>query len=285
MTLLNELALVANEYSNEDSNTKFMRALTEEWDLKTTIIRDDISMDGVSLDKIYGRLRTHDLEIQQRKNMKSTKTKFVALNSKSKNVERFSSFARRKAKYVEISESEVETNSDDDSDSDSSDVKMKEIIIMIVKGFKKMKYKKFRKAGNTSKKVSGDVKTDRYKKKDDKENKSRKFDKEKVKCYNCDGMGHFATKCRKAKFGKEKTLISEKKDWMDSSDFDEEVNYALMTNVKAKVFSSEKLPNVIYNFDTNNMLEHKSILKNLHMSFKNQTIENDRLKLSNEELS
>ena len=88
-----------------------------------------------------------------------------------------------------------------------------------------------------------------------------------------------------AKSVKAKVLISEKKDWMDSSDSDEEVNYALMANVEAEVSSSKKVPNVVYNFDTNNMLELKSFLKNLHMSFKNQILENDRLKLSNEELT
>ena len=38
LTLLNELALVGKEYSNEGSNTMFMRALPKEWDLKTTRI-------------------------------------------------------------------------------------------------------------------------------------------------------------------------------------------------------------------------------------------------------
>ena len=33
LTLLNELALVGKEYLNEESNTKFMRALPEEWDV------------------------------------------------------------------------------------------------------------------------------------------------------------------------------------------------------------------------------------------------------------
>ena len=64
LTLRDELALVGKEYSNEDSNTKFMRALLEEWDLKTTIIRDNTILDDVPLDEIYGRLKTHDLEIK-----------------------------------------------------------------------------------------------------------------------------------------------------------------------------------------------------------------------------
>ena len=38
LTLLNELALVGHIYINEDSNTKFLRALPEEWDVQTSII-------------------------------------------------------------------------------------------------------------------------------------------------------------------------------------------------------------------------------------------------------
>ena len=148
--------------------------------------------------------------------MKSIRTKFFALNVKSKTVERYSSSMKRKGKYVERNESEAEANfdenSDDDSDSDLSYIEMKKMVAMIVKGFKGMKYKKFTIVGNTSKKVSGDAKTDGYKKKDDKENKYGKFDKTMVKWYNCDGMGHFDAECRKTKSEKAKALISEKKD-------------------------------------------------------------------------
>ena len=90
---------------------------------------------------------------------------------------------------------------------------------------------------------------------------------------------------RKTNYGKAKALITEKKDWMDSSDSDKEVNYALMANVEAEVSLPEKVPNVKYNFDTDNMSELKYFLKNLHLSFKSQTLENERIKLNNKELS
>ena len=98
-------------------------------------------------------------------------------------------------------------------------------------------------------------------KKDKREKKSGKFEKAKVKCYNCDVMGHFGTECRKAKSGKSKALISEKKYWMDSSDSDEEFNYALMANLETEPPPSKKVPNVVYNFDIDNMSELKSFLK------------------------
>lgn len=104
--LLNELALVGKVYSNEDSNAKFMRALPQEWDLKTTIIRDNTDLDEVSLDEVYGRLKTHDLEIQQRRNKNSNKMKSVALNVESKQSKQGKSYSgsSRKNKVIDYDE-------------------------------------------------------------------------------------------------------------------------------------------------------------------------------------
>ena len=165
--------------------------------------------------------------------MKSTRTKSGALNAKTKTSEKFPRSAKKKIKYIESSESEdkanPDRNSDNKSDNDSSNTDIKEMVSMIVKGFEKMKY---RKSGSTSRKASGDKKTERFKKKDNMENKSGKFDKAKVKCYKCEGTGHFPTECMKAKSRRSKALILEKKYWMDSSDSNEEVNNALMANVE-----------------------------------------------------
>ncbi|XP_074355961.1 uncharacterized protein LOC141695627 [Apium graveolens] len=80
MTLLNDMSLVRNEYDMEDSNTKFLRDLPKEWDTQTSIIRHKYNLDLLSLDKVYGMLKTHDLEIQQRKSRKGQKMKVVSLN-------------------------------------------------------------------------------------------------------------------------------------------------------------------------------------------------------------
>lgn len=137
-----------------------------------------------------------------------------------------------------------------------------------------MKYRRFKKNINFSKKGSSDTRKDKYKK-DERESKSGRIDKFKIKCYNCDSMGYFSTECRKAKSNKSKgkALITESNDWMDSSDSDEEVNYALMANVdNDSSLSYEKVQNTVYDFDIENMSELKSFLKNLHMSFKNLTL-------------
>ena len=97
----------------------------------------------------YRMLKTHDLELQQRKNRKSSKAKQVALKVDSKPAvvkEKNSGYGRRKGKEVietDESNTDDELNHDDDSNTyDSSDDDMIQMVAMIVKGFKKLKYRK-----------------------------------------------------------------------------------------------------------------------------------------------
>ncbi|KAL8098247.1 hypothetical protein AgCh_031124 [Apium graveolens] len=62
--LLNDLSLVDKEYNPEDSNMKFLLALPEKWDLKATTISDSYELADMSLDEIYGMLKTHELEME-----------------------------------------------------------------------------------------------------------------------------------------------------------------------------------------------------------------------------
>ncbi|KAL8132682.1 hypothetical protein AgCh_008243 [Apium graveolens] len=63
--------------------------------------------------------------------------------------------------------------------------------------------------------------------------KAGKVDRSKIKCYNYDEPGHFATECIKSRNdkGKNKVLITSSKDWMDSTDSENEgTKYALMAS-------------------------------------------------------
>ena len=84
------------------------------------------------------------------------------------------------------STSDTDANNDANTDDESTDSDMMEMVAMIVKSFKKMKFGKARKQGNFQKRPFNAEK-DRYQRK---ESKSSNFDKSKVRCYNYDGMGH-----------------------------------------------------------------------------------------------
>ncbi|KAL8108679.1 hypothetical protein AgCh_024951 [Apium graveolens] len=66
-----------------------------------------------------------------------------------------------------------------------------------------------------------------------------KPEKSKERCYNCDGLGHFVADCRKSRAEKKKYLISKTRNWDDSSDSDDGINYALMENANAEADNAE----------------------------------------------
>ena len=288
LTLLNELALVGQIYPNEFSNTKFLRSLPEEWDVQTSIIRYGNDLETVTLDELYGMLKTHDLELQQRKNRKSNKVKHVALKVDSKLEkanEKNSTVSRRKGKEVaspDDSNTDSESDTDENSNPDgSSEDDMMQMMAMIVRGLKKMKFRSQRRKENFTKKFPTSEGKDRFRKREGKNYKADKVDKSKIKCFNYDGVGHYANECRKPKAGKgeSKALISSSKSWLDESDSEEEEenNYALMAEFEDAAPITEKVPLNCYGFDIDNMSELKSFLKSLHMNFKNQSLENARL--------
>ena len=274
LSLLNELSLVGKVYDNEDSNTKFLRALTEDWGTQTSIIRHQYELNEISLDEIYGMLKTHDMELQQRKNRKGNRSKGVALKVDSRSGG--SMKGKGRTTYPDESsnpDDDSESNTDDsNTDDSSSDEDIKEMMAMLVKGFKKFKYRKQKRQFNSSKKSS------KSGEKKEKDSKTGKLDKSKVRCYNCDGMGHFATECKKAKKTPGKALITGNKDWMDSDSEDEEVSYALMANAdEPKASTSEKVHTTNYNCDLNSVSELRCFLNSLNTSFRSQSLENSRL--------
>ena len=173
-----------------------MRALPESWDTQTSIIRYHNDMGKMSIDEIYGMLKTHDIEMQQRKDRKSNKAKQVALtaNTRSNHVkERSLRKGKGKANIIQPDESSIdadsEANIDGESYTDSSNEEMVQMVAILVKGLKKMKYRKKRIQGNFSRKSSGTDNKERFKKREGNESKPDKVDKSKIKCYNCDGIG------------------------------------------------------------------------------------------------
>ncbi|XP_074351490.1 uncharacterized protein LOC141690603 [Apium graveolens] len=82
--LINDMSLVDKEYDLEEYNLKFLLALPEKWDLKVTLIRDNYKLDDVSLDEIYGKLKTRELEMEQGNKRKGPRARHVALKVEEK---------------------------------------------------------------------------------------------------------------------------------------------------------------------------------------------------------
>ncbi|KAL8099781.1 hypothetical protein AgCh_032151 [Apium graveolens] len=264
--LLNDLSLVNKEYDLEDSNLKFLLALPEKWDFKVTSIRDNYKLDITPLDEIYGVLKTHELEMEQRSKKKGSKARPDALKVEKKPKEK----ARRKIYYkgkAMIAKSDTESsNSDDDSnpdtesdiDSDHNNNKdMDQMAALLVKSFKKMVYKNFRNGRRFSRKGSSSSNSDKRNNRgniDWKEARSGKLDKSKERCYNCDGLGHFTANCRKPRAEKKQAFILKKRNWDDSSNLDDGINYALMENANVEDDNAKlKVPQYTLAFDTDDI--------------------------------
>ncbi|KAL8091027.1 hypothetical protein AgCh_040209 [Apium graveolens] len=235
----------------KDSNLKFLLALSEKWDYKVTSIMDNFELNETPLDEIYRILKNHELEMEQRSMRKGFKSRPVALRVEEKTNEK----ARRK-----------DTDSDHGNNED-----MKQMAALLVKSFKKMVYKNFKKGKRFFRKVSSSSNSNKRNARrntDWKESKSGKLDMSKEICYNCDGIGHFAADCRKSKTEKKQALIIKKKNWDDSSDSDDGVNYALMVNADTTTLA----------FDTDDIHELRLFLKSLQVSYRDQTLENNRIK-------
>ncbi|KAK1401340.1 hypothetical protein POM88_000945 [Heracleum sosnowskyi] len=283
--LLNDLSLVDKEYELEESNLKFLLSLPEKWDLKTTTIRDNYELADTDLDEIYGLLKTHELEIEQRNRRLSKKTKYVALKVEEKPIKKESSRKKAKGKALVIKSESESSNSDDDSNSDEAsdseddEEQMMQMAALMVKTFKKMGFKNFKKGKRFSRKDSNSERKS-FRKSDGRETKSGKKDISEIQCYKCKEMGHYAPECKKGK--SEKALISKGKDWADTSDSDDGENYALMATVRDETESSEnKVPLTTYAYDTDNISELRVYLKSVHVSYRDQTLENERIKAEN----
>ncbi|KAL8121436.1 hypothetical protein AgCh_018239 [Apium graveolens] len=259
LTLLNNLSLVGKVYDQDDSNTKFLRALSEEWETQTSII-------------------------QHQRERKSNKGKSVALKVNDKaSREKSVGAARKKNNLPESDTDDSSSNPDDDTDSETdknmTDFDVMQMAALLVKGFRRMQFRKSKNNKKFRKKFTGSERKSTGRK-DGRDSRAGKVDRTKIKCYNCDEPGHFATECKKIKHdkGKSKAPITSSKNWVDSSDSkDEDTCYALMASLDDPAISEPKVQTPFFSFDTENISELKSILKSLHGNFKNKTLENDRL--------
>ncbi|KAL8134682.1 hypothetical protein AgCh_009637 [Apium graveolens] len=290
--LLNDLSLVDKEYDLEDPNLKFLLALPECWDLKATTIRDNYNLDETTLDEIYGMLKTHELEMEQRSKRKGGKSRTVALKAEEEFPKADSSKKDKgKALFIKSDTESSSSESDDDSDSESlpetdADEEMMKLCALMVKGITKIAYRKFRKGKKFSRKnISFDKKN--FRRSEGRGGKSDRGDYTNVKCYNCGEKGHISPDYRKVKGDRGKALVTKQKSWTDTSDSESEENYALMANAdkESAESSSEaaetKVPPTTYAFHTDDINELRRYLKTMFISYRDQTLTCERLTSEN----
>ncbi|KAL8097853.1 hypothetical protein AgCh_030822 [Apium graveolens] len=285
--LLNDLSLVNKEYDLEDTNLKFLLALPENWDLKATTKRDNYALDETTLDEIYGMLKTHELEMDQRSKRHGRKSRTVALKTEEESP-KVAVSKKCKGKAL-ITKSDLDSSSsDDDEDSETeslsemdADEEMMKLCALMMKGITKITYRKFRRGKKFSRK-SGSSDKKGFRKSEGRAGKSDRGDYSNVKCYNCGEKGHISRDCKKGKSNKGKTLVTKKKSWTNTSDYELEENYALMANVDSSFEAADlKVPQTTYAFHTDDITELRSYLKTIFISYRDQTLTCDRLTSEN----
>ncbi|XP_063945973.1 uncharacterized protein LOC135151452 [Daucus carota subsp. sativus] len=311
--LLNGLKLYGRIYMVKDSNLKFLRALPRDWKPMTVALRQAQNFNEYSLDKLYGILKTYELEIQQdeelEKNPKREKTVALVAEKEEEEEKALKSVIAGKAssssacegkkddgkKKAKIIEEDEESSAQDELDD------LDEHLAFLARKFSKLKFKR-------------NVVSSRPFNRGNQSKPSGMIDRSKFKCFNCGLPGHFSNECRRPssekkgsssenvdyrrkyfdllKQSKEKALITEDGDWAadeGDSDNEEHVNLALMA-IGDEADSSTTSNGQVKTTNTSDLSksECKQIIDdmsneiyNLRVSLKSLTKENIRIKGTN----
>ena len=315
--LLNGLKLYGRIYMVKDSNLKFLRALPRDWKPMTVALRQAQNFNEYSLDKLYGILKTYELEIQQdeelEKNSKREKTVALVAEKEEEEEKTLMSVIAGKAssssacdgkkddgkKKGKAIEEDEELSAQDELDD------LDEHLAFLARKFSKLKFK--RNAASSRPFNRGNL-----------SKPSGMVDRSKFKCFNCGLPGHFSNECRRPsaekkgsssdnvdyrrkyfdllKQSKEKAFITEDGDWAadeGDSDTEEHVNLALMA-IGDDADSSFTSNGQVKTTNTADLTksECKQIIDdmsneiyNLRVSLKSLTKENVRIKGSNDLLT
>ena len=246
--LINKLNLQGKFYTQKEINRKFLMTLPTHLEHRITAIRESRDMNEVSLETLYGVLKTYELEQIQQKEIYGKGRVVSATTALVAEV-----LQRVEEKIIQSSGLNQETiiaeygiTSPNQSDGDFYSLEEleqleDESMALIVKRFGKFRFRRnpnfkfktnvnrFQRGGSsTSNSSRGGYKTGMV-------------DRSKIRCFNCNKMGHFATECKKPRQFKNtsydvsqkkksgKAYLAEGKSWDDSESEDEEVgNLALM---------------------------------------------------------
>jgi gag-polypeptide of LTR copia-type/Zinc knuckle len=269
--LINKLNLAGKFYSTREVNKKFLNSMPDHLEHRITAIRESRDINTISLDKLYGILKTYELEQEQKKDLRSGRkvaSSSALYGEDSEVVER--SPRKKAAEIVRSHSSDMDkvtvehgqTNRSEHSQSEyysleELDQLEDESMAMLVRNFgNKFRFKrnpKFRYKSNDrfQKGSFGPSSTSRggY--------KTGTVNRSKFRCFNCNELGHFASECKKPKQEKKSAYVQptqkskgkayvadEGKSWDDTESEEEEeehVNYALMADAESSVIVKSKV--------------------------------------------
>jgi len=214
--ILNNLRSLGSTVSQYEINDKILRILPAKWRAQETTLRTSKDLEVMPLEELVGILTIYEQVIQN--DADSTKGKVLALKSSQKNV--------KKKVPPKVSE-DIDNTSDDTESDDEISILTNKIKTLLRNKESKRKERRFR-------------------------SKNGKEQDERIICYDCKKPGHFKLECpdqveekeekeKKKKFSKKKkSFMSTWKDLVSSSsDFEEEANIGLMTDVADNSMSKD----------------------------------------------
>ena len=310
--LLNGLKLYGRVYQVKDSNLKFLRSLPKEWKPMTVSLRNSQEYKSYTLDRLYGVLKTYELEMEQDEELekghkKGTSVALIASNNETQDeraleesrttprMEKCGCSREASSKGKSIAIKDEGTSTEDELE------ELDEHMAFLAKRFSKLKFKRSQANSRPHNKSY--------------QSSKNWTDKSKINCFNCGIAGHLSTECRKPKSEKkdkqaepvdykrkyfdllrqrEKAFISKGKDWAEDSDSEDEsecVNLALMA-IEDQEASSASNQVIFANItelskeECNNTINEMSTeLYQLHVSLKSLTKENARIRAANDLLT
>ncbi|XP_074342215.1 uncharacterized protein LOC141679680 [Apium graveolens] len=219
--LINELSIYGKRYEQKEINRKFMLTLPTHLISKGDSVRERLDFKTMSLDKLYGKMKTHEMELEQKKIIYGSGAVDV------KNAELLKTTALVASKHMDLDITTEKPKTNDqvlcDAEVDDGNLSgdprdyytmeelqdMKDPTMANMEAmFGNLRFRRkqaFRGSGSSNR----GQKSPSY---SDSGYKTGMVDRKNVKCFNCGEMGHFATECRRSQHARDKGKAYQRKD-------------------------------------------------------------------------